>query len=174
MRSEATAAAAPGRLLWVALDGTLSGNLSPMREADRARAVADLQSEASLTPVLSGPLLSAQAGPEHHSYGLRLSLADNRLVFDVRRSDNAALVVHALALGPFRSLLRDYRLLVASHEAAVEEGRDARLQAIDMGRRGLHDEGARLVMGRLEGKIKIDFATARRLFTLICVLQDRT
>lgn len=174
MRSERKTTAPPGRLLWVAIDGMLSGHLSPMHEADRARALADLQSEASLTPVVPGHLSVAQAASELHSYGLRLSVADNRLVFDVRRGDDSPLVVHALALGPFRSVLRDYRLLVASHEAAVEEGRDARLQAIDMGRRGVHDEGARLVMGRLAGKIEVDFATARRLFTLICVLHDRS
>ena len=64
-------------------------------------------------------------------------------------------------------------MLVDSHAEAVEEGREARIQAIDMGRRGLHNEGAHLMMARLEGKVEIDFATARRLFTLVCVLHKR-
>ena len=75
-----------------------------------------------------------------------------------------------LALGPFRGLIKDYQLLVESHIKAVEEGREARIQAIDMGRRGLHNEGANLMSERLAGKIEIDFETARRLFTLITVL----
>ena len=72
-----------------------------------------------------------------------------------------------------RRLVKDYQLLVDSHIKAVEEGRSDRIQAIDMGRRGLHDEGAALVRERLDGKIEIDFATARRLFTLVCVLHQR-
>ena len=64
-------------------------------------------------------------------------------------------------------------MLVDSHAKAVEEGREARIQAIDMGRRGLHNEGAQLMMTRLDGKVAIDFPTARRLFTLLCVLHHR-
>ena len=79
-----------------------------------------------------------------------------------------------LALGPVPRLIKDYQLLVDSHLKAVEEGRESRIQAIDMGRRGLHNEGAALMMQRLEGKIAIDFATARRLFTLVCVLHQRS
>ena len=75
--------------------------------------------------------------------------------------------------GRFARLVKDYQLLVDSHIKAVEEGRSDRIQAIDMGRRGLHDEGAALVRERLDGKIAIDFATARRLFTLVCVLHQR-
>jgi uncharacterized protein (UPF0262 family) len=83
------------------------------------------------------------------------------------------LIVIALALGPFRRLIKDYQLLVDSYIKAVEEGREARIQAIDMGRRGLHNEGAELMMQRLEGKVAMDFPTARRLFTLVCVLHQR-
>ena len=79
-----------------------------------------------------------------------------------------------LALGPFRSLIKDYQMLVDSHGHAVQEGRMERIQAIDMGRRGLHNEGAELMRARLQGKIDIDFDTARRLFTLVCVLHQRT
>jgi uncharacterized protein (UPF0262 family) len=83
------------------------------------------------------------------------------------------LIAIGLALGPFRGLVKDYQLLVDSHIKAVDEGREARIQAIDMGRRGLHDEGAKLMKERLAGKIAIDFDTARRLFTLVCVLAQR-
>ena len=75
--------------------------------------------------------------------------------------------------GLFRRLMKDYQLLVDSHIMAVQEGREQRVQAIDMGRRGLHNEGAELMTQRLAGKIDIDFDTARRLFTLVCVLAQR-
>ena len=78
-----------------------------------------------------------------------------------------------LALGPFRRLIKDYQLLVDSYAHAVQEGREASIQAIDMGRRGLHNEGAALMLQRLSGKVEIDFETARRLFTLVCVLHQR-
>jgi len=70
-------------------------------------------------------------------------------------------------------LLKDYQLLVESYAHAVQDGREASIQAIDMGRRGLHNEGAELMMARLERKVEIDFETARRLFTLVCVLHQR-
>ena len=94
-------------------------------------------------------------------------------MFDIRASDDAPLRTILLALGPFRSLIRDYQMLVDSHILAVTEGREARIQAIDMGRRGLHNEGAALLVQRLGGKVDIDFPTARRLFTLVCVLHQR-
>jgi uncharacterized protein (UPF0262 family) len=79
-----------------------------------------------------------------------------------------------LALGPFRRLIKDYHMIVESHERAVQDGgMEARIQAIDMGRRGLHNEGAGLLMERLEGRIALDFETARRLFTLVCALHQR-
>ena len=105
---------------------------------------------------------------------LHLAVQSGRLVFDIRRGDgDAPVAAIGLALGPFRRLVKDYQMLVDSHIKAVEEGRADRIQAIDMGRRGLHDEGATLMRERLDGKIAIDFATARRLFTLVCVLHQR-
>jgi len=94
-------------------------------------------------------------------------------VFDIREEDDRPLSGVVLALGPFRRLIKDYQLLVDSYATAIEEGREARIQAIDMGRRGLHNEGAELMTQRLHGKIDIDFETARRLFTLLCVLHQR-
>jgi uncharacterized protein (UPF0262 family) len=160
------AAAQPtSRLSRVVLEGEALTRLSPILEADRAQAVADLAAENHFT--LTGP--RAQPGP----YVLHLSIQEGRLVFDIRRADDAPLGAILLALGPFRSLIKDYQLLVESHIKAVEEGREARIQAIDMGRRGLHNEGAELMIQRLGGKIAINFETARRLFTLVCVLHQR-
>jgi uncharacterized protein (UPF0262 family) len=104
---------------------------------------------------------------------LRLSIVEGRLVFDVRDAHDAPCVALGLALGPFRRLIKDYQMLVDSYAHAVQEGREASIQAIDMGRRGLHNEGATLMVARLAGKVEIDFETARRLFTLVCVLHTR-
>ena len=154
------------RLVRVALEGEALTRLSPILEADRAQAVADLEAENRFAP------LGAKKAA-HGPFALHLSIQEGRLVFDIRHADGSPLTAIVLALGPFRRLIKDYQLLVDSHIKAVEEGREARIQAIDMGRRGLHNEGAELMMQRLEGKIAMDFATARRLFTLVCVLHQR-
>jgi uncharacterized protein (UPF0262 family) len=158
----------PSRLARVVLTGESLTRLSPILEADRAQAVADLELENhfSLFPAPDRP---AQPGP----YTLHLSIQEGRLVFDVRNAADAPLTAIVLALGPFRGLIKDYQLLVDSHMLAVEEGRAERIQAIDMGRRGLHNEGANLLRARLENKAEIDHETARRLFTLVCVLHQR-
>jgi uncharacterized protein (UPF0262 family) len=153
-----------GRLVRVVLDEGAPAPLSPLLEADRARAVADLEAENEFR------LLGKDGGP----YVLHLSIRQERLVLDVRRPDDAPLGGIVLALGPFRRLIKDYRLLMDSYANAVEEGREARIQAIDMGRRGLHNEGAQLMLARLAGKVAVDFDTARRLFTLVCALHRRT
>lgn len=150
------------RLDRIVLEGEALTRLSPVQEADRAQAVADLAAENQFK-------LTQAAGP----FALRLSIQEGRLVFDIRHLDETPVTAIALALGPFRGLIRDYQMLVDSHMLAVEEGREARIQAIDMGRRGLHNEGATLMTERLDGKVAIDFETARRLFTLVCVLHQR-
>jgi uncharacterized protein (UPF0262 family) len=147
----------------IILDGEALTRLSPALEADRAQAVKDLL-EDNVFQV---------AGIPAGRHTLRLSIQEGRLVFDVRDAADTPLIAHALALGPFRRLVKDYQMLVDSHILAVEEGRESRIQAIDMGRRGLHDEGAQLLTERLNGKVRLDHATARRLFTLICVLHAR-
>ncbi len=162
-----TAAHADARLARVVLEGEALTRLSPILEADRAQAVADLEAENRFAPL--GPKAAAWPGP----YALHLSVQEGRLVFDVRREDGTPMLAIVLALGPFRGLIKDYQMLVDSHILAVEEGREARIQAIDMGRRGLHNEGAELMIQRLDGKIAMDFETARRLFTLVCVLHQR-
>ena len=154
--------APPQSLSRVVLEGEALTRLSPVQEADQAQAVADLQASNSFTPAgLRGPFV------------LRLSVFEGRLVFDVRDEADAPLTAIGLALGPFRGLIKDYQMLIDSHMQAIEEGRGERIQAIDMGRRGLHNEGAVLLAERLAGKVAIDHETARRLFTLVCVLHQR-
>lgn len=155
--------AASGNLRRVVIEGDIGGALSPMQEADRNQAIADLAGDNSFALV---------AHPDAVTI-LHLSVQDGRLVFDVRDENDSTLQTLVLAPGPFRSMIRDYQMLLESYAAAVAEGREARIQAIDMGRRGLHNEGAELVMARLKGKVLLDFDTARRLFTLICVLHRR-
>ena len=159
---------APPGLLRVVLDGESPTRLSPLLEADRAQAVADLEVENHFK------LCATESRPAHPGpYVLHLSVQEGRLVFDVRDAEDRPLTALVLALGPFRGLIKDYQLLVDSHMLAVEEGREAKIQAIDMGRRGLHNEGAALLRERLENKADIDHETARRLFTLVCVLHNR-
>jgi uncharacterized protein (UPF0262 family) len=153
------------RLERVILDHDALAALSPYIEADREQAVADLAASNHFAPLTRARV----PGP----YVLRLSIREGRLVFDIRDTGDTPLSAIGLALGPFRRLVKDYQLLVDSHIKAVQEGREARIQAIDMGRRGLHDEGATLMKQRLAGKIDIDFDTARRLFTLVCVLHQK-
>ena len=156
------------RLSRVVLEEDAGGNLPQLIEADRAQAVADLA-----TANRFAPLAVKRAHDAEGPYALHLSIRDGRLLFDIRHDDDAPLAAIGLALGPFRSLIKDYQMLVDSHIKAVQEGREERIQAIDMGRRGLHNEGAELMRQRLAGKIDIDFETARRLFTLVCVLHQR-
>ncbi|HTZ71731.1 MAG TPA: UPF0262 family protein [Acetobacteraceae bacterium] len=149
-------------LLRVVLDNEKSGALSPLQKADLDQAVRDLAIANRFVP-------KDRVGP----FVLHLSIVEGRLIFDVRDMADLPLTALGLALGPFRRLIKDYQLLVDSYAHAVQEGREASIQAIDMGRRGLHNEGATLMMARLTGKVEIDFETARRLFTLVCVLHQR-
>lgn len=155
------------RLVRVELDGEPLTRLSPLLETDRAQAVADLAAENRFVPLIT------RHGQLPGPFVLHLSIQEGRLIFDIRRADDTPLTAVGLALGPFRRLMKDYQLLVDSHAMAVQEGREARIQAIDMGRRGVHNEGAALLIQRLAGKIQIDLPTARRLFTLVCVLHQR-
>ena len=158
--------AAPCRadgLLDVVLMDTAQGSewVANQRE-DREQAIVDLQHSASFAPVgLTGPFV------------IHLSLDGGRLVLDVRDAARQRLRLFVFSLSPFRRLIKDYQLLVESHEQAIQDGRPQVVQTIDMGRRGLHNEGAALMIERLTGKIAIDFETARRLFTLVCVLHRR-
>lgn len=133
-------------------------------EADRQQAARDLVGRNRFDP----------KGIDRGPYVLHLSIRDGRMVFDIRDVDNRPLRVVALALGPFRRLVKDYQMVVEAHEQAVaESGPEGRVQAIDMGRRGLHNEAAELLAERLSAHVAVDFETARRLFTLVCALHQR-
>ena len=134
-----------------------------MIEADLAQAVSDLEAGNYFAPRGAG------AGP----FVLALSVRDGRLLLDIRDETMNPITLIGLALGPFRRLIKDYAMLLDSYAIAVQEGREARIQAIDMGRRGLHNEGASLITARLANKVDVDQDTARRLFTLIAVLHHR-
>ena len=137
---------------------------SAYAEADRRQAIEDLLRGNRFAPEGLG------AGP----FVLHLSVREGRLILDIRDADDSPLRAIILVLGPFRRLIKDYLMLVENHEQAVMSGAmDARVQAIDMGRRGLHNEAAELLTMRLEGRITVDFETARRLFTLIAALHQR-
>jgi uncharacterized protein (UPF0262 family) len=151
-----------GRLTRIVLEGAALHRLSPLQEADRAQAVTDLEAENQFAAI---------AYPDVQSI-LHLSIQEGRLVFDIRDAGDAPLTAVVLALGPFKMLTKDYQMLLDSYADAIAEGREAKIQAIDMGRRGLHNEGATLMQERLAGKIAIDFPTARRLFTLVCALHQ--
>ena len=99
-----------------------------------------------------------------------LGVSENRLVFDIRLEDGTPVHKVLLSLTPFRRLIKDYFLVCESYYKAIRNAPPSQIEALDMGRSGLHDEGSHLLKDRLEGKIEVDFDTARRLFTLLCVL----
>ena len=129
-------------------------------EHERAVAIFDLLEENSFAPVAGYP------GPYH----LDLAIEDNRLVLDIRGTDEVSHERIALSLAPFRGIVKDYFLICESYFAAIKRSSPTQIEAIDMGRRGLHNEGSDLLMERLKHKVEMDVDTARRLFTLICVL----
>ncbi len=106
-------------------------------------------------------------------YRAHMAVADGRLVFDLRDQSDAALTSITLALSPFRRIIRDYFAICDSYYNAIRDAAPSQIETIDMARRGLHNEAAEILVERLDGKIAIDFDTARRLFTLICVLHIR-
>jgi uncharacterized protein (UPF0262 family) len=151
------------RLIDVELDETI-GRSTPDIEHERAVAIFDLIEENSFQPVDD-----SGTGP----YRLKLSLAEKRLVFAVAREDGSPVVTHILSLTPLRRIVKDYYMICESYYDAIRASTPSHIEAIDMGRRGLHNEGSQTLMDRLAGKIDIDFDTARRLFTLVCVLHWR-
>mgnify|MGYP002145976858 CR=1 FL=1 len=153
-------AAAQKRLISVTLDENSIGRGSADQEHERAIAVYDLIEENSFS------LVGHDGGP----YALAISLVDARLVFDIRDEIGAQVVTHILSLTPFKRILKDYFMICESYYAAIRHATPSRIEAIDMGRRGLHNEGALLLAERLKGKIETDQDTARRLFTLITAL----
>ncbi len=158
-----SAAEDQNRLVHVQLDEKTLVRRKAEVEHERAIAIYDLLEENHFRPIGDFP------GP----FALRIGLADNRLVLDVRSADDAPLTEVALPLAPFRTIVKDYFLVCESYYNAIKKSSPSQIEAIDMGRRGLHDEGSELLRERLAEKIDVDFETARRLFTLVCVLHIR-
>ncbi len=151
------------RLIDVELDETI-GRSTPDVEHERAVAIFDLIEENSFRPVNDDG-----AGP----YRLKLSLIESRLIFSITRENGDDVVTHILSLTPLRKVVKDYFMICESYYEAIRSASPSKIEAIDMGRRGLHNEGSQTLMDRLGGKIEVDFDTARRLFTLVCVLHWR-
>ncbi|MGQ0663665.1 MAG: UPF0262 family protein [Pseudomonadota bacterium] len=151
------------RLVKIELDEHSFVRRNPDVEHERAVAIFDL---------LDGNYF-APAGNHEGPYHLRLGIEDNRLVFDIRSEAGAALLRPVLPLSTFRTIVRDYFTVCESYYAAIKQASPSRIEALDMGRRALHNEGSDLLRVRLDGKIVLDQNTARRLFTLICVLHIR-
>jgi uncharacterized protein (UPF0262 family) len=157
-----SAAASKGkqRLVKLTLDENSIGRSSADVEHERAVAIYDLLDSNSFAPV----------GHEGGPYGLHLAVVSNRLVLEVRTADEQALITHHLSLTSLKRIVKDYFMICDSYYAAIRTSTPSQIEAIDMGRRALHNEGSELLMERLKEKIVVDFDTARRLFTLICVL----
>ncbi len=149
------------RLASVELDAATLPAATAEIEHERRVAIFDLVEKNVFQPV------DAPGGP----YGLTLSLQDSRLVFDVAGPNYGR--AHVLSLTPLKQVLRDYLLICESYYEALRGSSPSQIESVDMGRRGLHNEGAELLKGRLEGKIGLDHETARRLFTLVCALYRR-
>lgn len=150
------------RLCDVVLDESI-GRSTPDVEHERAVAIFDLIEENSFEPN------GHPGGP----YKLNISLVDSKLVFTIRTEDEQAVATHILSLTPFRRIIKDYFMICESYYEAIRSSTPSQIEAIDMGRRGIHNDGSQTLMDRLSGKIKVDFDTARRLFTLVCVLYWR-
>ncbi|MGA1804521.1 UPF0262 family protein [Rhizobium sp. HT1-10] len=155
-------AAGDYRLTDVVLDDTI-GRASPDVEHERAVAIFDLIEENVFRPI------GHPGGP----YTLKLSLVDAKLVLHIAAEGEPQVATHILSLTPFRRIAKDYYLVCESYYEAIRSATPSRIEAIDMGRRGIHNEGSQTLCDRLKGKIEVDFNTARRLFTLVCVLYWR-
>ena len=151
------------RLVNISLDEHTVVSRNADIEHERAVAIYDLLEENHFAPVEGFP------GP----FDLHLSIEDNRLVFAIRDDAKQPLGTVTLPLKPFRQIVKDYFTVCGTYFEAIKTASPSRIEAIDMGRRGLHNEGSQLLKERLADKVEIDFDTSRRLFTLICVLHIR-
>ncbi len=160
MTAGSTIDGAKYRLAAVTLDENSIGTPNRDVEHERAVAIYDLLEDNVFVPI------GHAGGP----YALRLAITENRLLFDIRLADDSPVVAHLLSLTPFRRIVKDYFMICDSYYKAIRTASPSQIEAIDMGRRGLHNEGSTLLMERLQGKVELDFDTARRLFTLLSVL----
>jgi uncharacterized protein (UPF0262 family) len=151
------------RMVEIHLDSGSIVRWSREVEHERQVAVFDLLERNSFE------LVNGFAGP----YRVRLSLRESNLVFAIDDQSGAHQAEISLSMRPFRRLIKDYFLVCESYFEAIRTASPSRIEAIDMGRRGIHNEGSQILQDRLKGKVEVDFDTARRLFTLICVLHWR-
>jgi uncharacterized protein (UPF0262 family) len=148
------------RLAAVTLDEATIGRANEDVEHEREVAIYDLLEQNSFAPV----------GHDGGPFALHLSINDNRLVFDIRREDDTPVVAHLFSLTPLRRIVKDYYMICDSYYQAIRTATPDKIEAIDMGRRAIHNDGSQILMERLKDKVVLDLDTARRLFTLICVL----
>ncbi len=151
------------RLIEVVLDDQSITRATPDIEHERAVAIFDLVERNSFYPV------GATTGP----FRLVLSVVERRLIFNITTENSENVATHILSLTPFRRVVKDYYMICESYYEAIRTSTPSQIEAIDMGRRGLHNEGSQILRDRLADKIELDEDTARRLFTLICVLHWR-
>ncbi len=161
--TQASAVDDGAKLVAIELDRSLASVPSPDIEHERQVAIFDLLQE-NVFRVVGKP-----SGP----YKLVLSIAEGRLVFDISDVDDKPCTAIGLALSPFRRIVKDYFLICESYFQAIRTATPSQIETIDMARRGLHNEGSEILKARLNDKIEVDYDTARRLFTLVCVLHWR-
>jgi len=158
--AKTTPAGGKKRLVKVTLDEESIGRANPDVEHEREVAIYDLLEQNIFAPV----------GDDGGPYALHLSINGNRLVFDIRLEDGTPVVAHLFSLTPLRRIVKDYYIICDSYYQAIRTATPDKIEAIDMGRRAIHNDGSRILMERLKDKVTVDIDTARRLFTLICVL----
>lgn len=151
------------RLIAVDLDASIGPGPSPEAEHERRVAIYDLLEENSFS------LLNGKEGP----YRLQLSTQEGRLLFEIYSEGEEALSIIGLSMSPFRVIVKDYFQICESYYQAIRRSTPSQIETLDMARRALHNDGSEILRERLNGKIDIDFDTARRLFTLVCVLHWR-
>ena len=151
------------RITGITLDERTVVRRSPDIEHERAVAMFDLLEENRFAP----------ASGLHGPFNLHLAIEENRLNVEICSAANGASETIVLPLAPFRGIVKDYFMVCESYYEAIRRSSLVQIEAIDAGRRSLHDEGSTLLMERLADKVVIDHDTARRLFTLICVLHLR-
>ena len=154
---------AAGRIVHIELDERSVARRGPEVEQERAIAIYDLIEENTFTP----------AGCDGGALHLHLSIDDGRLHFDIRDSEERPVDRLAVPMEPFRRTVREYFMVCETYYDAIKRLTPSQIETIDMGRRALHDDGSHQLMDRLHGRVEMDFKTARRLFTLICVLHMR-
>ena len=150
------------RLVSLVLDEASIGRGTPDVEQERSIAIFDILEENTFRPA------NHEGGP----YTLKLSNVEGRFVMEIGEAEGDGVMTHVLSLTPFRAIIKDYFMICESYYAAIRSASPTKIEAIDMGRRGIHNEGSQLLMDRLKGKVEVDFDTARRLFTLLCAVQQ--